>query len=96
VLETAAKGCSASSITIPLFKEHKILTQVSGHGSHTIKLLPSLTITDEDCSWIESAFDTVDQWHAHRVPGAVWSLARRCRQRDAQVGLSHISSHQSA
>ena len=49
VLETANKGLFCQLITIPLFKDHKILTQVSGHASHTIKLLPPLTITDEDC-----------------------------------------------
>jgi ornithine--oxo-acid transaminase len=75
VLETASKGLFCQLITIPLFKDHKILTQVSGHGSHTIKLLPSLTITDEDCQWIETAFDTVVN-ASHRVPGAVWSLGK--------------------
>jgi ornithine--oxo-acid transaminase len=75
VLETASKGLFCQLITIPLFKDHKILTQVSGHGSHTIKLLPSLTITDEDCQWIESAFDSVIS-ASHRVPGAVWSLGK--------------------
>jgi ornithine--oxo-acid transaminase len=75
VLETASKGLFCQLITIPLFKDHKILTQVSGHASHTIKLLPSLTITDEDCGWIESAFDTVIN-ASHRVPGAVWSLGK--------------------
>src|SRR3981189_42685 len=45
VLETANKGLFCQLITVPLFKDHKILTQVSGHGSHTIKLLPPLTIT---------------------------------------------------
>src|SRR5579864_6656992 len=49
VLETANKGLFCQLITVPLFKDHKILTQVSGHGSHTIKLLPPLTITEEDC-----------------------------------------------
>jgi ornithine--oxo-acid transaminase len=75
VLETASKGLFCQLITIPLFKDHKILTQVSGHASHTIKLLPSLTITDEDCAWIESAFDSVVS-ASHRVPGAVWSLGK--------------------
>ena len=42
VLETANKGLFCQLITVPLFKDHKILTQVSGHGSHTIKLLPPL------------------------------------------------------
>src|ERR1700721_686982 len=49
ILEAANKGLFCQLITVPLFKDHKILTQVSGHGSHTIKLLPPLTITQEDC-----------------------------------------------
>jgi ornithine--oxo-acid transaminase len=75
VLETANKGLFCQLITVPLFKDHKILTQVSGHGSHTIKLLPPLTITDEDCRWIERAFDTVIA-DSHKVPGAIWSLGK--------------------
>jgi len=75
VLETASKGLFCQLITVPLFKDHKILTQVSGHGSHTIKLLPPLVITDEDCSWIEKAFDTVIA-SSHKVPGAIWSLGK--------------------
>jgi ornithine--oxo-acid transaminase len=75
VLETANKGLFCQLITVPLFKDQKILTQVSGHGSHTIKLLPPLTITDEDCNWIETAFDTVIA-DSHRVPGAIWSLGK--------------------
>jgi ornithine--oxo-acid transaminase len=75
VLETANKGLFCQLITVPLFKDHKILTQVSGHGSHTIKLLPPLTITDEDCNWIETAFDAVIA-DSHRVPGAIWSLGK--------------------
>jgi ornithine--oxo-acid transaminase len=75
VLETASKGLFCQLITIPLFKDHKILTQVAGHASHTIKLLPPLTITEEDCKWITSAFDTVIE-SSHRVPGAIWSLGK--------------------
>src|SRR6516164_2127207 len=75
VLETASKGLFCQLITVPLFKDHKILTQVSGHGSHTIKLLPSLTITEEDCNWIERAFDSVIA-SSHKVPGAIWSLGK--------------------
>lgn len=75
LLETASAGLFCQLITIPLFKEHKILTQVAGHASHTIKLLPSAIITGEDCDWIERAFDAVIAG-AHRVPGAVWSLGK--------------------
>ena len=75
LLETANKGLFCQLITIPLFKEHQMLTQVAGHGSHTVKLLPPLIITDEDCAWIERAFDAVIA-SSHRVPGAVWSLGK--------------------
>src|ERR1700678_153755 len=75
ILEAANKGLFCQLITVPLFKDHKILTQVSGHGSHTIKLLPPLTITPEDCNWIETVFDTVIA-DSHKVPGAIWSLGK--------------------
>jgi ornithine--oxo-acid transaminase len=75
VVEAASKGLFCQLITIPLFKDHKILCQVAGHGSHTIKLLPALTISDDDCDWIVDAFDRVIA-DGHRVPGAVWSLGK--------------------
>ena len=74
-VETASKGLFCQLITIPLFKDHRILCQVAGHGSHTIKLLPAFVITDEDCDWIVNAFDSVIA-DGHRVPGAVWSLGK--------------------
>jgi len=75
VLEAANKGLFCQLITVPLFKDHKILTQVSGHGSHTIKLLPPLVITEDDCRWIEKSFDEVIA-SSHKVPGAIWSLGK--------------------
>lgn len=75
MLETANKGLFCQLITVPLFKDHKILTQVAGHGSHTIKLLPPLTITEDDCAWIERAFDDTIA-ASHKVPGAIWSLGK--------------------
>ena len=74
-LETVNSGLFCQLITIPLFKEHKILSQVAGHGIHTVKLLPPLIISDTDCQWIESAFDAAIA-DAHRVPGAIWSLGK--------------------
>jgi ornithine--oxo-acid transaminase len=75
LLETANKGLFCQLVTIPLFRDHKVLTQVAGHASHTIKLLPSLVITDEDCDLIERSFDAVIA-DTHRVPGAIWSLGK--------------------
>src|SRR5256714_10865059 len=74
VLETASKGLFCQLIAIPLFKQHKILTQVAGHGSHTVKLIPPLIINDADCDWIVRAFDEVIA-DSHRA-SAVWSLGK--------------------
>ena len=75
LLETANKGLFCQLITIPLFKEHQILSQVAGHASHTVKLLPPLVLSPVDCEYIIKAFDAVIA-ASHRVPGAVWSLGK--------------------
>ncbi|ARN83827.1 aspartate aminotransferase family protein [Methylocystis bryophila] len=74
LLETASAGLFGQLICIPLFRDQKILTQVAGHGNPTIKLLPSLTLSDEDCAWIERSFDQVIA-DAHHAP-AVLSLGK--------------------
>jgi ornithine--oxo-acid transaminase len=75
LLETASKGLFCQLVTIPLFRDHKVLTQVAGRASHTIKLLPPLVITDEDCDLIEHAFDDVIA--ATQSSGAIWSLGKK-------------------
>ena len=75
MIETVNRGLFCQLVTVPLFKEHRILAQVAGHGSHTVKLLPPLVIDDADCDWIETAFDAVIA-DSHRMPGAAWSLGR--------------------
>ena len=75
LLETANAGLFSQIITIPIFKDHKIVVQVAGHGLNVVKLLPPLCITDADCDWIESSFEDVIA-DAHKVPGAVWSLGK--------------------
>ena len=95
MLETASKGLFCQLITIPLFKEHKILCQVAGHGSHTIKLLPTYVMTEQDCDWIVKAFDAVIAGSASRArarsgrSARPWSStpcgrAPRARRRDFQ------------
>lgn len=75
LLETANAGLFSQIILIPIFKNHKIVVQVAGHGLNVIKLLPPLGINDADCEWIESAFDDVIA-NAHKVPGSVWNLGK--------------------
>ncbi|MBM3640809.1 MAG: aminotransferase class III-fold pyridoxal phosphate-dependent enzyme, partial [Alphaproteobacteria bacterium] len=87
LLETVNSGLFCQLISIPLFRDHKVLTQVAGHGNHTIKLLPPLTISDEDCDWIEQAFDAVIA-DAHKAPSAVWSLGKTLAEHAIKARMS--------
>ncbi|HYC18354.1 MAG TPA: aspartate aminotransferase family protein [Pseudolabrys sp.] len=87
LLETANSGLFCQLIVIPLLKEHKILSQVAGHGNHTIKLLPPLIIVDKDCDWIEQSFEAVIS-DAHRVPGAIWSLGKTLVENAARARVT--------
>jgi len=87
LLETVNSGLFCQLISIPLFRDHKVLTQVAGHGNHTIKLLPSLTLSDADCDWIEKSFDAVIA-EAHDAPSAVWSLGKTLAEHALKARMS--------
>jgi ornithine--oxo-acid transaminase len=75
LLEKANKGLFCQLITIPLLKQHRIVSQVAGFGMNVIKLIPPLTLTQDDRAWIRRGFEQVVA-DSHRVPGAVWDLGR--------------------
>lgn len=62
-------------ITIPLLRDHGILTQTSGKAQDIVKLLPPLVMTDEDVNYFLQSFREVMK-SAHRFPGAVWDLGK--------------------
>lgn len=74
LLDQVNKSLFCQMITIPLFKRHRVLSQVSGHNT-VIKLTPSLVLSDADCDWASDAFDRVIGDCQH-VSGAVWDLGR--------------------
>lgn len=74
-LEASREGLFSQLITMPLFKQHRIVSQVAGHASHTIKLLPALIISEADCDLVINAFNAVIR-DSERVPGAMWSLGK--------------------
>ncbi|BBL70726.1 aspartate aminotransferase family protein [Methylogaea oryzae] len=74
LLETANKGLFSQTVTIPLFKNHRILSQVAGHGMNVVKFLPPLVITDQDKDWIVQAMDAVIA-DCHK-PAAILDLAK--------------------
>jgi ornithine--oxo-acid transaminase len=75
MLEAANKGLFCQMITIPLFKEHHILTQVAGHGMNVVKLLPPLTLTQKDRDNIVNSFDQAIA-DTHQIPGSIWDLGK--------------------
>lgn len=75
MLEAANKGLFCQMVTIPLFKEHRILSQVAGHGMNVIKLLPPLTITQKDRDWVVNSLDKTIA-DTHQVTGSIWTLGK--------------------
>ncbi len=75
LLEAAHPGLFSQMVVIPLFKEHRILSQVAGYGLNVVKFLPPLVISDEDRRWIVEAVEQVVA-ATHEVPGAVWDLGK--------------------
>lgn len=73
VLRAARRGLYAQSVVVALFQRHRLLTQVSGDHIEVIKLIPPLTIGDEELTWILSAFDAVFADLA-RGPAVAWEL----------------------
>jgi acetylornithine/succinyldiaminopimelate/putrescine aminotransferase len=64
------------AIVIPLLSDHRILTQVAGHGLEVVKLIPPLVITDSDVNWFLEAFEKVVE-RSHRFPGPIWEVTSR-------------------
>ncbi len=75
MLEAANKGLFCQMITIPLFKDHQLLSQVAGHGMNVVKLLPPLNLTEKDRDWVVNSFDSVIA-DCHEVPGSIWDLGK--------------------
>jgi len=76
LLEKANKGLFCQMVTIPLLTDHRILSQVGGPESYTVKFLPPLTLNKSDVDWAVDAADKVIEG-THKVPGAMLDLATR-------------------
>jgi ornithine--oxo-acid transaminase len=74
-LEAANKGLFSQTVTIPLFKNHRILSQVAGHGMNVVKFLPPLVVTEKDRDWIIGAMDQVIA-DTQEVGGAIKDLGK--------------------
>src|SRR5438552_2643921 len=63
----------AQMIVTTLFKKHRILTQIAGHGMDVIKILPPLIIGEAEMARFVSALDSVLH-ECRRFPGPIWDF----------------------
>jgi ornithine--oxo-acid transaminase len=68
--ERAQPGIFSQLIVGPLFHEHRILCQVAGHRTNTIKALPALVVEEDELRRFAAALEDVVA-RAERVPRAL-------------------------
>jgi ornithine--oxo-acid transaminase len=76
LLERMQPGIFAQLVVVPLFTEHRILSQVAGHRVNVVKGLPPLTITEDDVDWFATGLDAVVA-EAQKMGRAMTSFAIR-------------------
>jgi ornithine--oxo-acid transaminase len=69
LLDRFKPGLFAQLVVVPLFGEHRILSQVAGHGLAVIKGLPPLVVDEDDLGWLADALDATIARAGH-VPTA--------------------------
>jgi ornithine--oxo-acid transaminase len=59
---------------VPLFSEHRVLTQVAGHDMAVVKVLPPLVLGDDDLEYFVDALrQTIKR--ARRMPSSLTKFA---------------------
>ena len=74
LLERIQPGLFSQLVVVPLFRDHRILSQVAGHGMNVLKAIPPLVVDEEDVAWFVSALEeTVAS--AEKMPRALVRFA---------------------
>ena len=74
MLDRAQRGLFAQLVVVPLFTEHRILTQVAGHDMAVVRILPSFVLTDGDVEEFVAALrETIRR--AQRMPSSLTRFA---------------------
>jgi ornithine--oxo-acid transaminase len=89
LLERIQPGLFSQLVVVPLFRDHRILSQVAGHGLNVLKAIPPLVVTGDDLDGFVAALEeTIDR--AEKMPRALvrfaLGAARGGRPRLARVG----------
>jgi ornithine--oxo-acid transaminase len=74
MLDRAQRGLFAQLVVVPLFTEHRILTQVAGHDMAVVRILPPFVLADGDLEeFAASLRETVKR--AQRMPTSLTRFA---------------------
>jgi ornithine--oxo-acid transaminase len=74
MLERARRGLFAQLVVVPLFTEHRLLTQVAGDELAVVRVLPPFVLTEEDVEVFADALrETVGE--ARRMPSSLTRFA---------------------
>jgi ornithine--oxo-acid transaminase len=74
ILDRAQRGLFAQLVVVPLFTDHRILTQVAGHDMAVVRILPPFVLTDEDVEEFADALrETIKR--ARRMPSSLTKFA---------------------
>jgi ornithine--oxo-acid transaminase len=83
-VERRQPGLPAQLLVVPLFREHRILTQVAGHHMNVVKALPPLVIDEADIERFARAleevigrFESLGRSMARLTLGMAWRGLRR-------------------
>ncbi len=76
LIHKASKGLFGQMIVVPLFTDHRILSQVPGHNMDVVKILPPLMITEKEADHFVNALDEVLAG-CHKFPGSAWEVGYR-------------------
>jgi ornithine--oxo-acid transaminase len=83
MIERAQRGLFAQLVVVPLFTEHRILSQVAGHDMAVVRILPPLMLADEDVEEFADALRATIR-DAQRMPKSLTKFALSA----ASAGLS--------
>ncbi len=76
ILERLQAGIFSQLVAVPLFTEHRILIQVSGHRQNVLRALPPLTLSEDDVEEFAGALEQAVA-AAARLPTAMMRFAAR-------------------